>query len=275
MNRRTFLRCAFATAAAIPAGTACYGAFEAGRITVSRRSIPIAGLPKSFDGFRIAFLADIHHGPFTDEHLLRQIVRTTNLLDVDLIALGGDYILRDRKYIAPCFEALSELRAKHGIVGVMGNHDYWHGVHEVRRGFQRANVVELTNAGLFLANGTDRLRIAGVDDHWEGTPRLAPCVAGLRRDEPCVLISHNPDFAEGIDDPRVKLVLSGHTHGGQIVMPGTGLAYVPSAYGTKYLRGLCDAPQTKVYVSRGLGNTVAPIRLGSRPELTEITLQAA
>ena len=93
-------------------------------------------------------------------------------------------------------------------------------------------------------------------------------------DDACLVVSHNPDVAEKLRDPRVGLMLSGHTHGGQIVFPG-GAPFVPSHYGQKYLRGICQAPATTVYVSRGLGCTSIPIRFGSRPELTLITLTAS
>lgn len=275
MNRRFFVRSLIGGAIAIPAATACYGAFEAGRVSVSRREIAVPRLPKSFVGFRIVFLTDIHHGPYTDDNHLRQIVRTTNLLDPDLIALGGDYCLRDKKYIAPCFAELRELRSRHGLFGVLGNHDYWHGLNETQRGMKYARIEELTNAGLWLTKGNDRLRLVGVDDHWEGKPTLLPSLRGVREDESAIVLSHNPDYAEGIDDRRVGLVLSGHTHGGQVVFPGNRSPFVPSAYGAKYLHGLCQAPGTQVYVSRGLGTAVVPLRLGSRPELTLITLTAA
>ena len=91
----------------------------------------------------------------------------------------------------------------------------------------------------------------------------------------CLLVSHNPDVAETLRDPRVGLMLSGHTHGGQVIFPGLGAPFMPSRYGHKYLKGFVEAPATKVYVSRGLGMSGGPIRVGSRPELTLITLQSA
>ena len=97
-----------------------------------------------------------------------------------------------------------------------------------------------------------------MDDLWEGDPSLDAALDGVRPDEACVLVSHNPDFAEMIRDRRVGLVLSGHTHGGQVVFPGGKAPFVPSAYGRKYLRGSRQAPETVVYVSRGLGTAVEP-----------------
>lgn len=272
MNRRNFLRTAFYGAASLPLAGACYGMFEAGWVDVERRAVTVPRMPAGFAGTRLAFLTDIHHGPYTDVDYVRQIVRTTNLLDPDLIVLGGDYSLREAKYVGPCFEALQSLRAPLGVYGVLGNHDYWHGIAETKEGMKAAYITELTNAGVWLTRGSDRLRLGGVDDLWEGDPSLDAALDGVRPDEACVLVSHNPDFAEMIRDRRVGLVLSGHTHGGQVVFPGGKAPFVPSAYGRKYLRGLCQAPETVVYVSRGLGTAGGPLRFGSRPEISLLTL---
>jgi hypothetical protein len=113
-----------------------------------------------------------------------------------------------------------------------------------------------------------------VDDLWLGAPDLAAALGDCRPADACLLVSHNPDFAETLTDPRVGLVLSGHTHGGQVVFPGAGAPFVPSRYGRKYLHGLVRAPETLVYVSRGLGTSGAPVRFCSRPEINLLTLTA-
>ena len=272
MNRRNFLRTVVYGSAAVPLSAACYGMFEAGWVAIERQTIAMPRLPVGFQNFRIAFLTDIHHGPYTDLDYVKQIVRTTNLLDPDLVVLGGDYSLRDAKYIAPCFDVLAGLRSRHGVYGVLGNHDYWHGIEETKAGMKAANARELTNEGVWLEQRRDRLRLVGVDDLWCGNPWHANALEGMRPDERAILVSHNPDYAETIGDQRVGLVLSGHTHGGQIVFPGGSTPFVPSQYGKKYLRGMCQAPETQVYVSRGLGTVGGPIRLGSRPEISVLTL---
>ena len=105
------------------------------------------------------------------------------------------------------------------------------------------------------------------------SPNVIAALGDATRDDACLLVSHNPDLAEVLRDPRVGLMLSGHTHGGQVVFP-TGAPFVPSRYGQKYLRGLVQAPETLVYVSRGLGTSGVPVRIGSRPEINLITLKA-
>src|SRR5207244_1043656 len=146
--------------------------------------------------------------------------RTANLLQPDLILLGGDYSLRDPKYIGPCFEMLAHLRAPMGVYGVLGNHDYWHGVQQTRDGFQSAKITELTNRSEWFQKDGERFCLAGVDDLWCGHPDVEAALGDAGPHHACLLLSHNPDYCETLADRRVGLVLSGHTHGGQIVFPG-------------------------------------------------------
>jgi predicted MPP superfamily phosphohydrolase len=272
MDRRSFIRTAAVAAVPGAAFAASYGLFEAAWAEVVRVTLPLPHLPHVFSGTKVAFLADIHHGPFTSLEFVRSVIRATLSLEPDLIVLGGDYSLKDSKYIHPCFRELAALRAPMGVYGVLGNHDYWHGLDETREGFAMADITELTNRGVWLERGGYRFRLAGVDDLWYGHVDVQSALADAKSDDACLLISHNPDVAERLCDPRVGLMLSGHTHGGQVVFPTDYAPYVSSHYGQKYLRGVCEAPVTTVYVSRGLGCMGAPVRFCSRPELSLITL---
>lgn len=274
MNRRSFLRVAAASAVVVPTAAVGYGFAEAESLQVERVSLLVPNLPRAFDGLRVAFLTDIHHGPYTELEFVAQIVRTTLSLQPDLILLGGDYGLRDRKYIAPCFDVLRMLSAPLGMYGVLGNHDHWHGRDETRAGMRRAGIEELTDRGEWLTRGADRLRLGGVDDLWCGKPDVAAAVGDATREDAVLLLSHNPDLAETLTDRRVGLVLSGHTHGGQVIVPGMTNPFIPSRYGDKYSRGRVEAPATTVYVSRGLGLTGLPVRYNCPPELTLVTLSA-
>lgn len=272
MNRRIFLKAAMGSFAPCVTAGAAYGLFESGWLQITRHSLPLPHLPPSFEGTTVAFLTDIHHGPFTSLDYVHSVIRTTLALQPDLIVLGGDYSLKDAKYIRPCFDALAALKAPLGVFGVLGNHDYWHGLAETREGFEAAGIGELTNRGLWLERGSGRVWLAGVDDLWMGKVDVRAALGATREDDAVLLLSHNPDVAEKMRDTRVGLMLSGHTHGGQVVFPSGDAPFVPSHYGQKYLKGYVQAPHTKVYVSRGLGTTSAPFRVGSRPELTLITL---
>jgi uncharacterized protein len=270
MNRRQFF--ATAAVAATGAGGLMYSAVEAGWVVIDHRTIPVPRLPAAFRGTRVAFLTDIHHGPYVDLGYVESVVRTTNLLAPDLVVLGGDYSLREAKYIGPCLEVLAQLRAPMGVFGVLGNHDHWHGLRETRDGLKAARIGELTNRGEWFTRRGDRFRLCGIDDLWSGKPDVHAAIGDATRADACVLVSHNPDAAEGLVVPGVGLMLSGHTHGGQVLFPGIGAPWTPSAYGQKYLHGLVDGPTTKVFVSRGLGLAAVPGRVGSRPEINLLTL---
>lgn len=263
------------TALAMPAAALGYGLFEAGWFRIERLAVPIPNLPPSFDGFTIALVTDLHHGRYTSLHYIQTVVQATNALQPDLIALGGDYAHAHRRYIPPCFEVLAALKAPFGVFGVLGNHDHWYSTATARESMHKSHIAEVTNAGYWLYRGTSRLRIGGVDDYWEGVQDLPAALGDARSDETCLLLCHNPDYVETITDPRIGLVLSGHTHGGQIVLPGLYAPYVPSRYGRKYLHGLVKTPSTQVYVSRGLATVGPPLRIGARPEITLLTLTAA
>jgi uncharacterized protein len=276
MDRRSFLRSTLAAGLPVaPLMAASYGLYEAGSVCIERPALALPNLPAAFHSLRIAFLTDIHHGPYISLDFVASIVRTTLALGPDLILLGGDYISQDAKYVEPCFELLAGLKAPLGVLGVLGNHDHRHGLSETKAAMVAAGIQELTNRGMWLQRGSSRLRLGGVDDLWYGKPDVRPATAELSPADACLVISHNPDFAEKMADSRVGLVLSGHTHGGQISVPGYGAPIVPSRYGQKYRQGLVQAPRTQVYVSRGLGTVTPPMRYNCRPELTLITLEAA
>ena len=272
MNRRRFLSFAALGAPALAAG---YGLFEASCFRIARLTIPVRNLPVPFSGLTIALLTDLHHGRYTSLHYIRTVVEVTNALQPDVVCLGGDYALASRKYLPPCFDVLSELNARLGVFGVLGNHDHYYGATLTRELMRNARVAEITNGGYwFMLRGT-RLRIAGVDDLWEGTQDLAAALSDARTDDACILLSHNPDYVETLADARVGLVLSGHTHGGQVVFPGPYAPFVPSKFGTKYLHGLVKTDVTQVYVSRGLATVGPPIRIGAPPEISFLTLTPA
>lgn len=209
MNRRRFLQLAAAGGVAAPVAAAGYGLAESNHLRVDRVAVPVLNLPPAFRGLTVAFVTDIHHGPFTSEDEVSGVVRTTLALEPDLIVLGGDYHHADGKFIPGCFDRLAALRAPLGVYGVLGNHDHWRGLQATKAGMRRAHVEELTNGGVWLRRGSDRLRLAGVDDLWTGKPDAVAAVGDASAGDAVVLVSHNPDLAETLRDRRVGLVLSG------------------------------------------------------------------
>jgi len=272
MNRRQFLRRAFWGCAGLSVAGLGYTLLEAKWCRVFRTSIKVPNLPESFRGYTLAFLADIHHGPFVPLSYVRHVIGMTNKLKADVICLGGDYVHRDRKYIGPCIDELQNLKAHDGVYGVLGNHDHWEGATETRTALKRNSIPDLTNAGIWLEKGNARIRLCGVGDLWEDAQELDKALGDAKDGDAVVLMSHNPDYVEQITDKRIGLVLSGHNHGGQVVIPLIGAPVVPSRYGQKYLHGLVRTPTTQVFVSRGVGTISPPVRFCCRPEVVLIAL---
>jgi predicted MPP superfamily phosphohydrolase len=272
MNHRHFLKWAVGTTLGAPVAGLGYAALEPYWLRITRHTVAVPRLPAAFAGKTVALLTDPHLGPFNSLPFIRSIVDRANALAPDLIALGGDYIHgKGRPYIKPCLEALGRLRAPLGVFAVTGNHDHWHGIQAVRQAIRDNGIVDVTNAGRWVDLGGSRLRIGGVDDFWEGKQDLDAALGNATAADACLLLCHNPDYVETLTDCRVGLVLSGHMHGGQIVIPGVG-PRIPSLYGLKYLQGLVRTPFTQVFVSRGVGTVAAPLRFRARPEINLLTL---
>jgi predicted MPP superfamily phosphohydrolase len=218
---------------------------------------------------------------------VREIVEATNALKPDLILLTGDYVHRSPAYIDPVLRELSELRAKIGIVGVLGNHDWWESAPLSRDCFAKAGIPLIDNDRRFISpdhqltgdESRGGLCIAGVGDYIEDRIRLDRALRDVPDDMPRLLMSHNPDVVEYpplvAASTRIDLMLSGHTHGGQIRIPGIGTPIVPSRFGSKYASGLVQGPVCPIYISRGLGTTILPLRFRVPPEITVIELQRA
>lgn len=240
-------------------------------------------LPGLRSGLRVAFLTDLHYGPFLRARSVRAWVRAANAQRPDLVLLGGDYLdVEPGDTVQPLLTELRELRAPLGVYGVWGNHDYgsfgqgrrgldWTAYREaLRRALAGVGITVLRNEGRAVR---EDLFLAGVDDLTRGTPDLHQALRGATAHAGATLVlSHNPDLLPEVP-AGVGLVLCGHTHGGQVRLPGLGAPVVPSRYGQRYAMGwVRGAHDTPAYVSRGLGVTGVPVRLLCEPELTLLTL---
>jgi predicted MPP superfamily phosphohydrolase len=276
MNRRRFLKRALGCLVAVPVLGAVYGRLEARWLHVVRQTIAVPNLPSSFEGTTVALVADLHHGPWVSLDYIEKVVERTNALSADLIAVPGDFVQGGEEHdcMRACVGAVSRLRAPLGVYATPGNHDYCEHVTPVHQYLDEFGIRDLTNTGLWIERGGERLRVCGTDDMWCGHPDISAAL-GDAGDEDCSLVlCHNPDYVEKIRDTRASLILSGHTHGGQVWL-GPYHGHVPSRYGKKYLAGLVKTPWTQVYVTRGVGVSGPPVRIFCRPEINLLTLTAA
>lgn len=234
-------------------------------------------IPQQFDGVKIVLLTDIHRTWFFSQERVRMLVERVNAMHPDIIVLGGDYVAGGQKYQASCFAELSKLKASLGVYAVLGNHDYYNDVDAstARKAIKAAGIPLLDNSAVWVEKGGKRIRLGGVADLQEGDPDYAPTLSGTTASDYVILVSHNPDYAEQLPKGRIDLVLSGHTHGGQVTFFGLWAPMTRSRYGQKFLAGKIKTDTTTVIVSRGIGAIVLPIRFFAEPEIVQITLRAA
>ncbi|HOE95896.1 MAG TPA: metallophosphoesterase [Candidatus Sumerlaeota bacterium] len=283
-RRRFLIGAALGVGGGAAAGAGVYGVWLLpSMLRVRHYDIPVPDLPAALDVLRVVHLSDTHYGPFISLSYLKEVIERINALRPDLVLLTGDYVHRTENSVEPGIAALAALRARLGVAAVLGNHDHWEGAPAVRRAFAAADIPLVDNDRLFLtvdglarepADPADALCVAGVGDLWEDEVEPEQALAGVPAATPRLLLSHNPDVAEHLNPRlRVDLMLCGHTHGGQVYLPLIGAPIIPSAYGQKYVGGMCRGPTCPVLVTRGVGMAFLPVRLGVPPEFGVLTLR--
>lgn len=269
LSRRDALKGVLATAIGGLSGTAAYGiAYERHHLVRTEASLPVSGLAPNHDGVRIAFLSDIHHSALVPADDVAAAVQMAINARPDLIVLGGDYVTYgDRAYVGPVAELLAGLQAPHGVFAILGNHDddrYMPG-ELARRGFtilkDQRTTIELRGEPLGLAG----IRFWTRDPH-----HIARVVKGSRG--VTILLAHDPRRLAEAAALNIPAVLSGHTHGGQIVLPGFG-AIAKARF--PVLSGMGRRDNTRVFVTRGIGTVYMPARINCPPEVAVLTLRRA
>ena len=282
VSRRKFLKLsAIVTAelAVIGVGGLVYTTqIEPNTLTVSNVDVPIKNLPEAFAGYRIAQISDIHAGTWMNQTRLTAVVDLVNQQKADLIAITGDYVTIGKVdwFADILIEPLSKLRAKDGVVSVLGNHDHWTNVGAVREIIKTANIRELRNESIILERDLSKLAISGVDDVWEEKADLDRIIKQLPDgDVPVILLAHEPDYADySAQTGRFALQMSGHSHGGQVRFPVFGAPILPHL-GEKYPIGQYQVRDMIQYTNRGVGMIPPTVRLGCPPEITVFTLSHA
>jgi predicted MPP superfamily phosphohydrolase len=277
LTRKDFLKISGVAAAGLVAASAAYIYLndESETIVVERLTLPIKGLKSALEGFTILQISDIHLLPLTQPELVRQAVEIANSLQPDLTLLTGDYVWTEIEAMHSLTPIISNLNARYGVFTSLGNHDLWTDIRVVTQGLAEAGLPLLVNQGLPLGIGKEILYLAAVDDCWSGKPDLAAALEGVPEAAPVILMAHEPDTAEKFaKDGRISVQLSGHSHGGQVRIPGIGAIVLPYL-AWKYDMGLYKLGEMWLYTNRGLGITNVALRFNCPPEITLITLVAS
>ena len=271
LKRRRFLKFALSGSALLLVGA--YPTFiERNLVSVNRYQIPVSGLPPSFHGYTIAHLTDLHLGFLVSENFVENVVNKTNQLKPDLIVCTGDYV-HDRnttKTIDRVWPMLSQLQAKDGVYSVLGNHDHWADANRSQYWLERTGQ-NLRHQSKAIYRGKERIVLGGAGDYWEDELGIDTAFASSDEHDCRILLAHNPDSADCIFQTPLSLVLSGHTHGGQVVVPFYGPPVLP-VQNKKYTSGLVQTEKTPVFISRGLGWALYPVRFNCPPEIALLEL---
>jgi predicted MPP superfamily phosphohydrolase len=306
LSRRQFLKTALVGGVATGLGLATHDLRSdsyTSDFKLEDLSVEIPGLPSSFQDYRIGFITDIHISTWVPTHWFERALETVKQANVDILLLGGDYILvheisvwdqlgfvRDPQFsgltkkeaIPKIYQAFANIASAYnfpdGILAVVGNHDHWNRFSvfmDILKGFQQIKL--LINQTHAITRGNHSLEVFGVDDYLTGIPSLPPARELANGQAKRVILSHNPDYIPAIlnnQQADFSLALCGHTHGGQIVLPALG-AVAAQVVDRRFVSGMQRVDERQIYTSRGLGVVGLPFRINCPPEVTVITLKRA
>lgn len=270
MSRRTLLKGLAATAVGAAVGAGAHGyVYERRRFGVTRETLRVSGLSPALGGLRVGFLTDLHRSDTLSHEMASEAVAMLMAEAPDVIMLGGDYVTfgrgRGRRWIGAAADALAPLSAPHGIFAVLGNHD---DEREMPAALSAKGFTVLRDARTQIQVRGERLDIAGID-YW--TRKVVTIERVIRGASPnLVLLAHTPSRLIEAAALAIPLVLSGHTHGGQIVLPGLGAV---AAREFPVVAGSARRESTAIFVSRGVGTVYIPVRLNCPPEVAVLTLE--
>ena len=232
--------------------------------------VTIKDLPFEFHNYKIVNLTDIHLGQWISPEYLSGVVDYVNSINPDMITLTGDYI----SYILEGYEdalldSFKRLKAKDGKFAVLGNHDHWADAEKIREILKDSDIVDLSNDVYTLEKNGETLNISGVDSCTVGADNIDEVLEKLPDDGASILLAHEPDFAKiSSETNRFDLQMSGHSHGGQLVIPGVKTTPFRCSYSIKYPVGMYKVKNMVQYTSKGLGTNSFWLRINCKPEIT-------
>ncbi len=249
--------------------------FDEKKIDLVEIDIELDNLGWNFHNYRILNLTDIHLGQWINPQYLDELIDYVNTLNVDVVTLTGDYFSYNLyDYDRFLENSLKKLVAKDGKFGVLGNHDHWMSAERVRNIFKAADIVDLSNDVHTFKKGNDHLNLCGVDSCTVCADNLDMVIAKMPKDIPSILLAHEPDFAKQSSQTELfNLQISGHSHGGQFIIPKFDTTPFRGPNSTKYPVGLYKVGNMTQYTSKGLGTNSFRIRVNCKPEITIITLK--
>ncbi len=243
---------------------------EANSLSLERVRITLNRLPKKLDGFKIIHLSDTHHSPFTSLEHIARTVKIANRLKPDMFILTGDYVSHEASYIEPVAKVLGELESEFGTFACLGNHDHWTDPDLVTNSLREQGITVLVNEGFRFEARGGSFWLAGVDDHMVGKTDLPSALRGSFPDEMKLLLAHNPIIFRKSVKAGVDLTLSGHTHGGQIKIRDKEKGMIRRR---KLTAGLHERQDSQIYITRGIGTVVLPVRYQCPPEISLLELR--
>lgn len=241
-------------------------------IRVNTYSIPVPNLPEEFNGFRIVHLTDLHLGFLVPDFLIEYVVNKANSLNGDIIVCTGDYIHEKNStgHIDRVWPILLKLRAKYGVYNVLGNHDHW-GDFERSMYWLNKSGQNTRHRSRPVERMGKRIWIGGAGDLWEDKAGIDIAFRGVPQNECKIVLAHNPDTADEDFNTPVDLMISGHTHGGQVNIPFVGPPVLP-VKNKRYSSGYIKSKNTNIFISRGIGWTIYPVRFNCCPEIAVLRL---
>lgn len=279
-KRRAVIRNSLTLLTGTMAVGSVYEVYRKDRFDTTDIPLGIANLPPSFEGFSIGFISDIHSGVFMSAERMRSYAEAVNAMNADMIVVTGDFVNSDLEEVYPLSEAFRILHAPHGVFGVLGNHDYYtRRVDEVAGEINRSGIELLRNRSLPVRKGSGSIILSGVDDTGNNDTAgryFREAYVKDAADVPQILLCHRPYFFRDAARVGYDLVLSGHTHGGQVVLGEMGKdVLAPARFVSPYVAGLYVRERSQMYVSRGIGTVGVPFRFNCPPEITKIILTKA
>ena len=267
LTRRDALKGLLVTTIGAVTGAGAYGVgYERHHLGLTEAMLPVSGLAPGLDGLRIALITDIHHSQTVSADDVHRAVQMVGAQKPDLIVLGGDYVTwGDRGYVEPVAELLAPLTAPHGVFAILGNHD---DDRDMPSALARHHISVLKDARTRLEIQGEGLELAGIRFWTRKTEDIARVLR--RAKDTVILLAHDPRRLTEAAALDVPAVLSGHTHGGQIVLPGIGTL---TRRNFPVLAGLASRDNTSLFVSRGVGTVYVPIRINCPPEVAIVTLR--